>query len=173
MSKTAYESVKQLGGDIGNLRVSSYAIELDLLIVSKAKLRPAINLLEEKMGRLLTVRELDVPGSQTSIDDEILNGIDLFNTERYWESHEALEFAWRRATGLEKDILQGVILVAAALVHLQKNENKVALSVIQRANDILSQSPKHSIQIDIENLREELAKMTSQNNPKFIKLKKS
>jgi hypothetical protein len=167
----AFEAVKPLGGDVGNMRVSSYAVELDLLIDSKSKLQDAIQALVKRLGPLLTMRELDIIGQEVSVEEEIQKGIELFNTERFWESHEALEYAWRRASGSEKDLLQGVILVAAALVHLQKNESKVAIGVMQRAYDKLSRNPAHSTGIDIESLRKELSRMIEHGNPEFLKLR--
>lgn len=35
----------------------------------------------------------------------------------------------------EKDLVQGIILVAAALVHYQKYENDICLSIMNRAMD--------------------------------------
>ena len=104
-------------------------------------------------------------------EEEIRQGIELFNSERYWESHEALEYAWRKASGPEKEVLQGVILVAAALVHLQKNESKVALSIIERANSKLVGKAAECEGIDIENLRNELSRILSSGKPEFIRVK--
>jgi hypothetical protein len=171
LSSFAYESVKSLGGDVGNVRVSSYAIELDLLIDSKSKLQDAVHALESNLGPLLTLRELDVPGLQLEVEEEIRRGIELFNSERYWESHEALEYAWRRAAGAEKEVLQGLILAAAALVHLQKNEKEVALGVMGRAYDKLRGRPADRTGIDVENLRDEISRMISARNPEFVKIK--
>lgn len=56
-----------------------------------------------------------------------------FNEERYWSAHEVLEQVWKRAGGVEKDILNGIILVCAAFVHFQKNENEICLSIMKRA----------------------------------------
>ena len=63
----------------------------------------------------------------------IKDGIFYFNNERFWECHEALEGAWKQCTGDEKELSQGLILVAAALVHYQKDENTICLSVLGRA----------------------------------------
>ncbi|MDE1852153.1 MAG: DUF309 domain-containing protein [Thaumarchaeota archaeon] len=57
----------------------------------------------------------------------------LFNGERYWECHEVLEGLWRTKQGEEKRLLQGIILVCAALVHHQKGEEDVSLGVLRRA----------------------------------------
>jgi uncharacterized protein len=51
-----------------------------------------------------------------------------------------LEEVWRSKTGEEKSYLQGVILVCAAYVHLQKGENSVAVGVLKRALKQLSYS---------------------------------
>ena len=50
----------------------------------------------------------------------IKDGIFYFNNERFWECHEAFEGAWKQCTGDEKELIQGLILVAAALVHLSE-----------------------------------------------------
>ena len=68
-------------------------------------------------------------------------------------------------------MLQGVILVAAALVHLQKNEREVALGVMERARDKLTREVVQSTGIDVENLRYELSCMISGRNPEFVKIK--
>jgi len=171
LSLGAFDVVKQFGGDVGNLRVSSYAIELDVLLESKSNLQDTVQGLEASLGRLLTLRELDTPVTQLDVNEEIRNGVELFNSERYWESHEALEYAWRKASGSEKEVLQGVILVAAALVHLQKDEREVALSVMQRALEKLSGKESVYFEMDIEDLRNELSRMLSASIPMVVKIK--
>ena len=64
----------------------------------------------------------------------------LFNSERYWESHEVLEGLWRTLEGEDKLYVQGVILVCAAFVHHQKGEDPVALGVLRRAEQQLAGS---------------------------------
>ena len=44
----------------------------------------------------------------------------LFNEEKYWHVHEALETVWLARQGEEKALLQGLIIAAASLVHWQK-----------------------------------------------------
>ena len=58
----------------------------------------------------------------------------LFNEQRYCKCHETLEQIWRRQErGDERDVQQGIILDASALVHFQRNEDKVCLGMIPRA----------------------------------------
>ena len=169
LSSSAYELVRGYGADVGNLRVSRAAIELDLLLPSKDGLPSATRALEE-LGALLTVRELDIPAPQVDVAQAIRDGVGLFNEERFWESHEALEYAWRRAKGSEKEVLQGIILVAAALVHLQKNETSVTLSVMVRANEKLSRYHGERFGVSIDKLRETLSRMIADKRPGFFKL---
>ena len=65
-------------------------------------------------------------------------GIQLFNEERFWESHEALEQAWHIAKGVERDAIQSIILTAAAFVHYQKGEEEICLSIMKRARAKMS-----------------------------------
>jgi hypothetical protein len=166
----AYGAVKEFGGDVGNLRVSSSAVELDLLLESKANLQAATQALENKLGPLLTLRELDIPGPQMEAGEAIREGIQLFNEERFWESHEALESAWLRASGTDKEILQGVILLAAALVHLQKNEIEVTLSVMGRAQSKLASYHSEHFGINIDDLRDSVSGMISGEHPDFLRI---
>jgi uncharacterized protein len=47
-------------------------------------------------------------------------GVALFNGVRYWHAHEAWETVWRAAPEDERDFYQGLIQVAAGLLHLQR-----------------------------------------------------
>jgi len=170
LASSTYELVRKDGMDIGNLRVSSVAVELDLLLESRHGLESATHALEKELGRLLTVRELDTPPPEIDEAQAIREGLEFFNEERYWESHEALEYAWRRASGPEKDVLQGIILITAALVHLQKNDGAVALSIMARANDKLSKHRGERFGISVDNLRETLSRMIADKQPKFFRI---
>ncbi|HXZ90762.1 MAG TPA: DUF309 domain-containing protein [Candidatus Dormibacteraeota bacterium] len=170
LASKSYASVRGFGADVGNVRVSSTAIELDLLLTSRDKLESATHALAENLGPMLTLRELDSPGPQTSVGQAIHDGIEFFNEERYWESHEALEYAWRRAEGAEKKVLQGIILVAAALVHLQKNESAVAVGVMARARDKLSAYHGERFGVSVDGLHETISRMVEAGRPQFFKI---
>lgn len=48
------------------------------------------------------------------------HGVALFNGVRYWHAHEAWETLWRSAPDEERDLYQGLIQIAAGLLHLQR-----------------------------------------------------
>jgi hypothetical protein len=170
LTSLAYEAVRRFGGDIGNLRVSNSAVELDLILDSKTNLDKAIMSLEGSIGPSLTLKQLDVASPPVGNKEAIKLGLDLFNEERYWESHESLELVWRRSTGSEKEILQGIILLAVALVHLQKNEFDVTLSVMERAYGKLAAYDGEYFGISISILKEQVAGMLSSRQPEFLKI---
>ena len=53
-------------------------------------------------------------------------GVALFNGARYWHAHEAWETLWRAAPDEERDFYQGLIQLAAGLLHLQRRNRRGA-----------------------------------------------
>jgi len=53
-------------------------------------------------------------------------GVALFNGVRYWHAHEAWETLWRAAEDEEREFYQGLIPVAAGLLHLQRRSARGA-----------------------------------------------
>ena len=49
-----------------------------------------------------------------------LEGIEHFNSRRYWEAHEAWETLWLEAESDLEQFLQGLIQIAAAYHHIQR-----------------------------------------------------
>jgi hypothetical protein len=68
----------------------------------------------------------DVPSGRTpplpsdEVDRLFREGIALFNGVRYWHAHEAWETIWRAAADDDREFYQGLIQVAAGLLHLQR-----------------------------------------------------
>jgi predicted metal-dependent hydrolase len=58
-----------------------------------------------------------------------LEGLELFNTGRYFEAHEVLEDLWRITPGPEREFYQGLIQLAVILHHLGKKNFRGAANV--------------------------------------------
>lgn len=58
--------------------------------------------------------------------DLLHQGVALFNGLRYWHAHEAWETLWRAADEDDRDFYQGLIMVAAGLLHLQRRNARGA-----------------------------------------------
>jgi len=129
----------EFGTVVKNLRITEKAIEFDLYVPNENSKRKTVERLSKEYGKFLN--ELDLQetfGSQSptlfqSKEETIKLSVGLFNEQRYWECHETMEQIWRREKNKdEKDVQQGFILAASALVHYQKNENDVCLGMIPR-----------------------------------------
>jgi hypothetical protein len=66
------------------------------------------------------------PLDPTEADDLLRRGVALFNGLRYWHAHEAWETLWRAADEEDRDFYQGLIMVAAGLLHLQRRNARGA-----------------------------------------------
>ncbi len=127
--------------------------------------------LEQEFGETLTLRQLDLPTPPpTSSRDVLTLAKNLFNDERFWETHEEVETLWKTKNGDEKEMLQGFILVAVAFVHLQKNEARICLSVLKRALKKLD-VPIHRYEgLDIDLIREKVQEILKTENPVTFKV---
>ncbi|HVO33300.1 MAG TPA: DUF309 domain-containing protein [Elusimicrobiota bacterium] len=123
-----------------NLRVSSRAVEFDLFTGHESP-RAVLCAGWRSIGPVVTERRLDVPGAPRTLEEAMLEARALFEEERFWEVHESLEEAWRRSAGGEKEWLQGLILLAAALVHHQRREPSVAWPMMADALHRLAKAP--------------------------------
>ena len=153
---------------IGNLRISTSAIEFDLF-ADQTDLDRSKNLIEAKMSKVITLRPIDSRVSSRDEDETLLEGINLFNQERFWEAHEVLEEIWHPAKGVERDVIQGLILTAAAFVHYQKNENDICISILGRANAKLG-TVDHFKGLDIRRLRASIEQILKDNTPKLLRI---
>ena len=140
---------------IRDCRVSSKFIELDVSVHKNN-----LELLLEKLSsigqngdsRLIIEEEIE--------KEQLVNdGISYFNNERFWECHEALEGAWKQSNGEEKELIQGLILVAAALVHYQKAEDDICLSVFGRALEKLHDKSGQYYKINVDDVKQKVIEM--------------
>lgn len=149
---------------IGNLRVSSRAIEFDLFAEEKNELDERLRLLEQQIAKRVTVKLLDKVPKPMKKKEVLDEGVNLFNEERYWESHELLEQAWQPSRGVERDTVHGMILAAASLVHHQKDRDKVSLGMLERALAKLDGQEVYE-GIDIGRLRKDIRDIIEKGKP--------
>lgn len=126
-------------GTLANLRVTALAIEFDLFLPEGEALDPYLDAWTS-WGDPLTVRDLSIPGSADPAA-AFAQARRLWNEQRFWEVHETLEEPWKVMTGDPKRWTQGVILAAAAGVHIQKHEPAPVPSLLQDARARLEGAP--------------------------------
>ncbi len=102
---------------------------------------------------------------EEEIDKEqgISDGIFYFNSERFWESHEAFEGVWKKCFGREKELVQGIILMAVAFAHGQKDEHRIGIGMLRRVLEKLGTSPSTYHSIDIDRMRKNALDMQHAN----------
>ena len=132
---------------IRDVRVASYFLELDMSIPSS--LDP--EKIKSRLRKIGTMTEIDKIG-ESELDKKVSLELarQLFNTEKYWKTHEILEGVWKHTQGDERALLNGIILVAAALVHYQKGEHDTCISIMKRALDKLRRAYGHYHDIDVD-----------------------
>ena len=140
---------------IRDCRVSSKFIELDISVHKNN-----LELLLEKLSSIGQNYDSRIIIEEEMEKDQLVkDGISYFNNERFWECHEALEGAWKQSNGEEKELIQGLILVAAALVHYQKAEDDICLSVLGRALEKLNDKSGQYCRINVDDVKQKVIEM--------------
>ncbi|HMP41046.1 MAG TPA: DUF309 domain-containing protein [Roseiflexaceae bacterium] len=57
-------------------------------------------------------------------DERYRHGVELFNKQQYWLAHEAWEQCWLAAHEPDRSFYRGMIQLAAALVHWQRQNRR-------------------------------------------------
>jgi len=136
-------------------RVARAFLEFDVSVAPNE-----LNSLVEKLapiGKLDNIRH--VFEEKISKEDGLKDGIFYFNSERFWESHESLEGVWKKCYGREKELVQGIILLAVAFAHAQKNESKIGVGMLDRSLKKLGDSPALYGPIDVNLIRTKIKEM--------------
>lgn len=138
---------------IRDVRVANHFLEFDISIPTPSE----IEKIKSKLSLISPIIEIDNI-IETDLDkkESIKLARELFNNEKYWRTHEVLEGTWKHTQGDEKVLLNGIILVAAALVHYQKGELEICISIMKRALSKLNNSYGKYLDIDIDSLKNEI-----------------
>lgn len=167
-------SMKAIGGYLGasvkHPRWTSYgALEVDVFTASVQDFELFVAALEP-LAKVEFTRNLDQTPTFRSKQDVLDAAVRYFNSERYWECHETLESVWRPAKGEERSLIQGVILVCAALVHEQRGERDVALGIYRRALPQISWPERRYCGIDVAGLRKNLERSLAKGELRPFKI---
>ena len=159
MAKNILRQSRQLASGMNltlrDCRVSKKYVEFDTTISESD--------LDELIKKLSSIGQLDhakrVIEEIVEKEKAISEGVDYFNNERFWECHEILEGVWKNCNGDEKFLVKGLILVEAGLVHYQKDEDSICISIFNRALEKLENSNGNYHNIDIDKIKEIITEM--------------
>lgn len=152
---------------IRDVRVASHFLELDISIPASSE----IEKIKSKFSQIATIIEIDrIIEKELHKKESIKLARELFNNEKYWKTHEVLEGTWKHTRGGERDLLNGIILVAAALVHYQKDELEICISIMKRALVKLNNSNGKYHDVDVDSLKREVTKMVKSSKVSNIRI---
>ncbi len=78
-------------------------------------------------------------------EPRLLEGARFFNLGRFFESHEVWESLWHEVEGKERQLLQGLIQLAAAYHHLSRNNRAGARYLYARGRArLVPWAPRHA-----------------------------
>jgi len=90
------------------------------------------------------------------MEEGITEGVRLFNTQKFFEAHEALEVVWLKEHGARKTALQGVIQVAAAFHHRTRRNHAGFRSLLEKGCTKLERFEVEIDGLDLLDLLEQL-----------------
>ncbi len=81
-----------------------------------------------------------------------------------------LEQIWHPSKAIERDIIQGLILTAAALVHAQKDENNISIRMLNKAIAKLGTQETYN-GINLDQVRLNIGRMLKSERPEAFEIK--
>ena len=91
------------------------------------------------------------PADAAAIDPAFARFLELFTRQQFWDSHEALEEAWRE-NGSE--FYHALILYASAFVHVNRGNRHGIAAQLGKAQPLLETRRPHYLGIDVEAMLE-------------------
>ena len=90
-----------------------------------------------------------------TIPQEFWQGIELFNTGKFYACHDTLEALWMESTEPDKSFYQGILQISVALYHLGNGNLKGAIILLGEGSNRLARYPSVYSQIDVDELLEQ------------------
>ncbi len=174
MERVAATIRKILGSrnSASHFRVATDSLEFNMFARDDKELDDQKRLLTQSQFKIVSIKLLDTPPKVVAKEEALVEGVQLFNEERFWECHETLEQAWHVSKGVERDAIQSIILTAAAFVHYQKGEEDICLSILRRARAKMA-SVKNYETLDFEALERNIDGILGSETIRLFKLRMS
>lgn len=93
---------------------------------------------------------------RSTMKQKVAEGIHLFNSQKFFEAHEALEEVWLKAEGKEKILLHGLIQIAAAFHHHLRGNPAGFRSLLEKGLGKLNQLGEVMFEVNLAGLRRQI-----------------
>ena len=94
-----------------------------------------------------------------SFQDSLNFALNLFNTEKWYEAHDAFEDIWNKVDGDERQIIQGILQVSVSQFHLNKGNLNGATILLGEGLGRIKTRTSTNLGIDLESFCECLEKL--------------
>jgi len=91
----------------------------------------------------------------------LAQAVDEFNAGAYFACHETLEDLWLATPDPERHLYQGLLMVAAGLLHLERDNRVGAVSLLRKGSNLLRPFVPTSHGLDIVALLADVGRMLS------------
>ena len=85
-----------------------------------------------------------------SFEDNLLDALNLFNNQKWYEAHDAFEDIWNTLDGDERQIIQGILQVSVSQFHLTKGNLNGATILMGEGLGRIKNRTKIDLGIDLE-----------------------
>lgn len=157
----------QHGIIVRDARVARFHIEYDITLPPDGR-TPNLDKLFKEIGTY--VGSYQVIEKKREKQESISEAVNVFNEEKFWIAHEILEPVWKESKGQERDLVGGLILVCAGLVHYQKNEEDICISILARAFKKLADSSGVYHRVDIDRLKQIVCNILKRSKVELFKI---
>jgi predicted metal-dependent hydrolase len=100
---------------------------------------------------------LSVNPTATADDPRFARGVALFDQGEWYTAHDVLEDLWHETSDPERRVLQGLIQIAVAQVHLQRGNVRGATILFGEGLGRLSGRADPDLGLDLPRLRERVS----------------
>lgn len=94
-----------------------------------------------------------------SFEDTFLDAVNLFNSQKWYEAHDAFEDIWNTLDGDKRQIIQGILQVAVSQFHLSKGNLNGATILLGEGLGRIKNRTDTNLGIDLETFCESLEKL--------------
>jgi predicted metal-dependent hydrolase len=84
--------------------------------------------------------------------EEVLKGIEEFNSSQFYQCHETLEEVWMKQKGPQREFIQGIIQLSVGYYHYTRNNSLGALKLLRRGLERIRQYEPRYFEIDVSTL---------------------
>lgn len=92
-----------------------------------------------------------------NLQQRLVEGVDFFNREYFFEAHDTLEELWMDAREqTQRDLFHGLVNIATGFYHYRMGNRNGMQSQLQKGVDKLSQVPSRYFGVNVEKLLQEV-----------------